>query len=160
MAEDQELGSADNIVSLEQYRATHTTDDASVDDDELIRRADNTIKQWQAVGTPTLTGVQELFHRSICAGASKMARDRIVEAIIAAFGTELGSKRAMVSTWTKLEKDFAAECAQEARESVVEPELTPEEKAALRESLWPTVRELAEAPDLVDRVIRTYLKIA
>ena len=30
----------------------------------------------------------------------------------------------------------------------------PEEKAALRASLWPTVRELAEAPDLMDRVVK------
>ena len=35
-----------------------------------------------------------------------------------------------------------------------QPELTPEEKAALREALWPTVRELAEAPDLMDRVVQ------
>ena len=34
------------------------------------------------------------------------------------------------------------------------PELTPEQKAALREKLWPSVRELAEAPDLMARVVR------
>ena len=83
-----------------------------------------------------------------------MARDRIVDAIIAAFGNELGGKRALVGTWGKIAKDFAAECAQDARENTTHPELTPEEKAALREALWPTVCELAQAPDLMDRVVR------
>ena len=60
----------------------------------------------------------------------------------------------MVGTWGKLAKDFAAECAQDARENTTQPELTPEEKAALREDLWPSVCELAQAPDLMDRVVR------
>ncbi len=98
--------------------------------------------------------MQELFHESICAGASQMARDRIVDAILAAFGTELGGKRALIGTWGKLAKDFAADCAQTARENTQQPELTPQERAALRETLWLTVRELAEAPDLMNRVIR------
>ena len=58
-----------------------------------------------------------LFHKSICAGASAMARDKIIEAIIAAFGTELGGKRAMIGTWVQIAKDYAAECAQDARET-------------------------------------------
>ena len=126
----------------------------AVDDDELIRRAGEKIAQWKAAGTPSFTEVQELFHDSICAGASHMARDKIVEAIMAAFGTELGGKRAMVSTWTKIAKDFAAEIAEEARSSVTHPELTPEQKTALREGLWSTVCELALAPDLMERVVR------
>ena len=47
----------------------------AVDDDELIRRAGERIAQWKAVGMPSFTEVQELFHESICAGASHMARD-------------------------------------------------------------------------------------
>src|SRR4029077_17921045 len=91
---------------------------------------------------------------SICAGASKMARDRIVDTIIAAFEKDVGGKRALGSTWNKLAEDFAAQCAQDARENIRQPELTPAEKKALRESLWPTVRELAEAPDLIDRMVK------
>ena len=37
---------------------------------------------------------------------------RLWPSILAAFGTELGGKRAMNSTWGKLAKDVAAECAQ------------------------------------------------
>ena len=144
----------DNVISLEQFRAAHDDSDGALDDDELIRRANEKIAEWKAAGTPSLTEVQELFHESICAGASAMARDKIVDAIIAAFGTELGGKRALIGTWGKLAKDFAAECAQDARENTTQPELTPAEKAALREALWPTVRELAEAPDLMDRVVK------
>jgi hypothetical protein len=141
-------------ISFEQFRTMYTSVAFAVDDDELIRNAGEKIAQWKAVGTPSFTEVQELFHESICAGASHMARDKIIETIMAAFGTELGGKRAMVSTWAKIAKDFAAEIAEEARNSVTHPELTPEEKAVLREGLWPTVRELAQAPDLMERVVR------
>src|SRR6516164_5228663 len=123
--------SDENRISFDQFRTMCTSVAFAVDDDELIRRAGEKITQWKAVGTPSLTNVQELFHESICAGASHMARDKIVEAIVAAFGTELGGKRAMVSTWAKIAKDFAAEISEEARNSVTHPELTPEQKAAL-----------------------------
>jgi hypothetical protein len=129
--------------------------DGARDDDELVKHANAKIAEWKANGgTPSLTAAQELFFEAICAGASSMVRDKIVEAIIAAFDTELGGKRAMISTWNKLAKDFAMECAQDARENTAHPELAPEQKAALRESLWPAVGELAQAPDLVDRVVR------
>ena len=114
------------LQEFELHRRTATL----LDDDELIQRAKEKIAQWKAAGTPSLTQVQELFHDSICAGASAMARDKIIAAIIAAFGTELGGKRAMVGTWEQIAKDFAAECAQDARENTTQPELTPEQKAA------------------------------
>ena len=41
---------------------------------------------------PSLTQVQELFFELICTGASAMARDKIVSAIIAAFGDQLGGE--------------------------------------------------------------------
>ena len=155
MADDKKTGDgADNIISMEQFRAAQTRDGA-LDDDELIHHARNKIAEWKNAGTlPSFMAVQdELFHKSICAGASAMARDKIIEAIIGAFGSELGSKRGMIGTWVQIAKDCAAECAQDARENTTQPELTPKQKAALRESLWPTVSELAQAPDLIDRVV-------
>ena len=131
MTDDTESAGGDNVISFEEFRAARANGNAVLDDDELIRRANTKIAEWKAAGTPSLTAVQELFHESICAGASPMARDRIVEVILATFGTELGGKRGLIATWGKLAKDFAAECAQEARESTKEPELTPEQKAAL-----------------------------
>ena len=101
--------------------------------------------------------MQELFHKSICAGASAMARDKIVAAITAAFDAELGGRRALVSTWNQLAKQFATECAQAAREKrggTTQSALTPAEKAKLREALWPRVSNLAQAPDLMDRVVQ------
>ena len=92
----------ENRISFEQFRTMCTSVTFAIDDDELIRGAGEKIAQWKAVGTPSFTEVQELFHESICAGASHMARDKIVEAIMASFGTELGGKRAMVSTWAKI----------------------------------------------------------
>ena len=81
----------------------HESDGHERDDDELVRSAAHTIAQWQAAsGSPSLTQVQELLYELICAGASAMARDKIVAAIIAAFGKELGGRRALVSTWSRL----------------------------------------------------------
>jgi hypothetical protein len=147
-------GAGDVVISLEQFRKARTNGNDALDDDELVRSAGEKIMRWKAASTPSLTEVQELFYLSICAGASPMARDKIIDAIITAFGTELGGKRALNGTWGKLAKDFSAECAQGARDNTTQPELTPAEKAALRESLWPSVCELAQSPDLIDRVVR------
>jgi hypothetical protein len=140
----------DNVL---QFRA-RPADSSAVNDDELIQVAEEKITQWQAAGTPSLTEIQTLFFESLCAGASPMARDKIISTIIVAFGDELGGKRALLSTWTKLAKDVAAQAAQEARENVIGPELAAEEKAALRDLLWPSVCELGRAPDLMDRVVK------
>jgi hypothetical protein len=145
------MSANDNIIPFNLVRANNT--EGGVDDDEIISSADEKIAQWQAEGTPSLTTVQELFYESICSGASPMVRDRIVAAIVSAFGTDLGGKRALIATWNKIAEDYASDLAQEARDNTAEPELTPEQKRILRESLWPNVRELAEAPDLVERMI-------
>ena len=143
------------MAEIIQFHPRPEQNNGDRDDDEIIQSAEKRITEWQATGTPSLTAVQELLHESICDGASQMARDKIVEAIIAAFGTEVGGKRALIGTWTKLAKDFAAQCAQDARENTAQQqELTPEEKAALREALWPTVQQLAQAPDLMDRIVQ------
>ena len=142
------------MAEIIQFHPRQEQSTGDRDDDEIIRSANEQITVWQAASTPSLTAVQELFFKSISAGASAMVRDRIVEAILAAFDTEVGGKRALISTWNKLAKDFAAECAQEARDTVAQREPTPEEKTALREALWQTVRELAQAPDLMDRVVQ------
>ena len=113
---------ADNVIPFERaqsFRTAHPSYSGSHDDDELLKGANDKIAEWQANSNlPSLTQVQELFFESICAGASAMARDKIVAAIIAAFGVELGGKRALGSTWNLLAKQFAAElCASGARES-------------------------------------------
>ena len=154
MADDKDRATMPTILFQLNSSRLHDDSDGALDDDELIRHANEKIAEWKAAGTPSLAEVQRAISRFICAGASAMARDKIIDAIIAAFGTELGGKRAMIGTWAQTAKDFAAECAQDARENTTQPELTPEEKAALREALWPTVSELAEAPDLMDRVVK------
>jgi hypothetical protein len=141
----------DNVI---QFRPRSADTDGGRSDDELVRSAAEQIAAWKDAGTPGLNDVQELFWKVICDDASPMARDKIIDAILAAFGTELGGRRALVGTWSKLVKNFAAECAKDARKQSTQPELTPAEKAALREGLWPTVRELAEAPDLMKRVVQ------
>jgi hypothetical protein len=152
---------ADNLIpfgSAKVARDARGNDGGGRDDDELVQNARDTITKWKAAsGIPSLTQVQELFYESISAGASAMARDKIVAVIIAAFGEELGGKRALGSTWSQLTKQFAAECSQAARDKragTPQAPLTPAEKAKLREELWPAVSGLAQVPDLVDRMVR------
>jgi hypothetical protein len=138
-------------------RAALEHDGNGVDDDELLQRALSQIKAWKSgPNPPSLTSVQQLFHKLICDCGSRMLRDKVVDAIIAAFNTELGGKRALGGTWTQIEKDVATERAQAAREGLDDecPPLTAEQKAVLRDDLWPKVCELAQAPDLLERVVR------
>ena len=138
-------------------RAALEHDGNGVDDDELLQRAVSQINAWKSIpNLPSLMSVQQLFHELICDGGSKMLRDKVVDAIIAAFKTQFGGKGALASTWTQIEKNVAAEHAQAAREGLDEerPPLTAEQKAVLRDDLWPKVCELAQAPDLLERVVR------
>jgi hypothetical protein len=147
----------DNVISFELAKESltaHTNDDTTRDDDEIVHNAKEKITEWKAASTPSLSAVQELFRDSIRANASPMARDKIIAAIITAFDDELGGKRALLSTWSQITKDYAEACVEAARENTAQPELTPAQKAALRESLWPNVCELAQAPDLMDRVVK------
>ena len=135
---------ADNVIPFERaqsFRVAHAGEISSRDDDELLKNATDTIANWQtASNIPSLTQVQELFYESICAGASPMTRDRVVAAIVAAFGENLGGKRALGSTWNRIAKDFAAECAQAAREKrggTKPAALTPAEKPSCRKRYGP-----------------------
>ena len=152
---------ADNVIPFElgqSFRTAHPSYSSSHDDDDLLKRANDKIAEWQANSNlPSLTQVQKLFFESICAGASAMARDKIVAAIITAFGSEFGGKRALGSTWNQIAKQYEADRAQAAREErddAAQAALTPTEKKALRDALWPKVRDLAQAPDLMDRAVQ------
>jgi hypothetical protein len=150
---------ADNVIPFERaqnFKKSRPSYNSSHDDDELLERANDKIAKWRANSNlPSLTQVQELFFESICAGASAMARDKIVSAIIAAFGDQFGGKRALSSTWGELARQWAAERAQSARDNNETPApLTFVEKQAQRDALWPSVRELAESSDLIDRVVK------
>jgi hypothetical protein len=150
MTDDTKDGDAENIFSFEPALNA----DVALDDDELIRRAEAKISEWQDAGEPSLQAVQELFHESICASAGSMARDKIIAAIIAVWGTELGGKRAMISDWNRLAKEYAEARAQDARENTAQQELTPAQKAQLRTALWDNVSELAQSLDLMDRIVK------
>jgi hypothetical protein len=146
----------DNVLPS-AWGSCNNVPSANLDDDELLRRAAEKIKNWKAADPPSLSQVQALFHELICDGGSNMLRDKVVDAVVKAFGSELGGKRALTSTWTQLAKEDAEQRAQAARElggNIEEPPLTAEQKAAMRDALWPSVRELAEAPDLLERAVQ------
>jgi hypothetical protein len=157
---DANHSATDNVVRFDRSRSDRTPSDHDgyrVDDDELLERAVRQINEWKSLpNTPSLTSVQQLFHDLICDGGSKMLRDKVVDAIIVAFGTELSTKRGLASTWTQIAKDVAAEDVHPSREGLDNecPPLTAEQKAVLRDDLWPKVSELAHAPDLIERVVQ------
>jgi hypothetical protein len=128
-------------------------DDGYVDDDELLKRAVDRIDEWKTTNSSSLTQVQSLFHELICAGGSAMLRDKVVDLIISAFGCELGGKSALKGTWTMI-KNVATKGGREKETDIENPHLTAEQKAEMRDELWPTVRELAQDPDLINRVVR------
>jgi hypothetical protein len=92
-------------------RPDNTDSDRYVDDDELLKRATDTIDEWKTANSPSLTQVQTLFHELICAGGSAMLRDKVVDSIISAFDCDLGTKPALKGTWTMIAKNVATKCA-------------------------------------------------
>ena len=125
-----------------------------LDDDELLLLASRQLEEWSAGELPGLTEVQKLFHKLLLHDASSMARDKLIAAIIKKFGKEFGGTKALSSTWTQIAKQVAAERAEAARARQEETPLTDEQKRALRSELWPQAKELATAPDVLDRAVK------
>src|SRR5262245_4113588 len=137
---DRDNDATDNVLSFDRGRSGTPPDydGNGVDDDELLERATRQVNESKSTSNvPSLTSVQQLFHQLIRDSGSKMLRDKVVDAIVVAFNTELGGKRALISTWTYIEKDVAAEIAQAARARLDDefPPLTAEQKAVLRTDL-------------------------
>jgi hypothetical protein len=152
---------ADNVVPFRRERnsrAASSIGDESRDDDELLQLATNTIAKWSATSNPpSMTEVQNLLHELICNGGSAMLRDRVVATIVGTFGDDFGGRRALSKTWGDIARQVAAERSQPARgvrDGDNDKPLTAEQKTALRTELWSTIRELAEAPDLMNRVVK------
>ena len=82
-----------------------------------------------------------------------MVRDKVIDAVMESFGKEFGGKKAILSTWTQIAKQVAAERSEAARTADDRAPVTDEERQTLRQELWPTVQELAEAPDLLQRAV-------
>ena len=161
LASDRDSNAINNVLAFSRGPSNHAlfaNDCNGVDDDELLQRAADKIDEWQGdADLPSFSQVQTLFSELIRDGASNMLRDKVVDAVFDAFGKELGGKRGLASTWTKIAKEDMAQRAQAAREmgaGIENPPLTAEQKAAMRDDLWPAVRELAEAPDLLERAVQ------
>ena len=158
---DRNNNAMDNVLPFVRGRSKHPPfvhDGGGIDDDELLQGVAGKIGDWKAgPDIPSMSQVQILFHELICDGGSNMLRDKVVDAVVNAFGKELGGKRALASTWTQIAKEVAIARAQVAREQGTgseQPPPTAEQKAAMRDALWPAVRELAEAPDLLERAVK------
>src|SRR3974377_559501 len=103
-----------NVLAFVRGHSNHApsaNDGGGFDDDELLQRAARRIGDWRGARRPRLLQVQTLFHELISGGGSKMLRDKVVDAVVNAFGKELGGKRALASTWTQIAKEVARELA-------------------------------------------------
>jgi hypothetical protein len=152
---------ADNVVPFRRERNSRAASpryDESRDDDELLQLATKMIAKWSAASNPpSMTEVQSFLYELICNGGSAMLRDRVVAAIVSTFGDGFGGRRALAKTWGDIARQVAAERSQAGRgvgDGDNDKPLTAEQKTALRTELWPTIRELAEAPDLMERVVK------
>ena len=120
LASDRDNTATDKALPFVRGSSNHApsaNDENGFDDDELLQRAAERICDWTAAADPpSLSLVQTLFHELICDGGSNMLRDKVVDALVNGFGTELGSRRGLMSTWTQIAKDDAAQRAQAARE--------------------------------------------
>jgi hypothetical protein len=146
---------ADNVIQFDPGRNHRTTEySLGFDDDELFQRAVTQIDDWSAkADPPSMTDMQQLFYELIRDAGSSMLRDKVVDVVIATFGSEFGGRRALIGTWSQIAKQVAADRAKAARKRGIDAEkepLTDEQKAAIRADLWPKISELAKAPDLLD----------
>jgi hypothetical protein len=83
LASDRYDTAMDNVLA--SVRASSDIAPATndgLDDDELLRRAEEKIRVWKAAADPpSLSQVQTLFHELICDGGSTMLRDKVVDAV-------------------------------------------------------------------------------
>jgi hypothetical protein len=146
----------DGIAAIDVEQASSNAPPAGddCDDDALLAYAGAVIDAWQgAAKPPSLTSVQELFAELIQRAGSAMLRDRVVAALVAAFGEKLGGKRALASTWREITLQAAEKPHDSSSPNGCVAPPSRDEIAAARDALWPSARDLAEAPDLMERVI-------
>jgi hypothetical protein len=109
------------------------------------------------VAAETIPGQNEtttLMVDLLTAGATPTVRDAFVTSMVARFPDDF-TRQGLKGTWREIAEELRRNAADAARASAqaANVEMTPEERAAERERLWPLVKELAEAPDLLARIV-------
>ena len=86
--------------------------------------------------------------------ATPTVRDAFVTGMVARFPDDF-TRQGLKATWREIAEELKRNAANAAREraQAANFEMTPEERSAERDRLWPLVKELAEASDLMARVI-------
>ena len=109
------------------------------------------------VAAETIPGQNEtttLMVELLSAGATPTVRDAFVTGMVARFPDDF-TRQGLKATWREIAEELKRNAANAAREraQAANFEMTPEERSAERDRLWPLVKELAEASDLMARVI-------
>ena len=109
------------------------------------------------VAAETIPGQNEtttLMVDLLSAGATPTVRDSFVTNMVTRFPDDF-TRQGLKATWREIAEELKRNAADAARASAqaANVEMTPAERAAERERLWPLVKELAEAPDLLARIV-------
>ena len=109
------------------------------------------------VAAETIPGQNEtttLMVELLSAGATPTVRDAFVTGMVARFPDDF-TRQGLKATWREIAEELKRNAANAAREraQAANFEMTPEERSAEHDRLWPLVKELAEASDLMARVI-------
>ena len=109
------------------------------------------------VAAETIPGQNEtttLMVDLLSAGATPTVRDAFVTHMVTRFPDDF-TRQGLKATWREIAEELKRNAADAARASAqaANVEMTPAERAAERERLWPLVKELAEAPDLLARIV-------
>ena len=105
------------------------------------------------VAAETIPGQNETTTLTVdllSAGASPTVRDVFATNMVTRFPDDF-TRQGLKATWREIAEELKRNAADAARASAqaANVEMTPEERTAERERLWPLVKELAEAPDLL-----------
>jgi len=109
------------------------------------------------VAAETIPGQNEtttLMVDLLSAGAPPTLRDAFVTHMVTRFPDDF-TRQGLKATWREIAEELKRNASEAARASAqaANAEMTPTERAAEREQLWLLVKELAEAPDLVARIV-------
>ena len=126
------------------------------DFDAMLAAAIAKLDAHVAAGTiPGQNETNALMVDLLSAEATPTVRDAFVNNMVTRFRDDF-TKQGLKATWREIAEELKRDAADaaRARAQAANVEMTPEEQAAERERLWPLVKDLAEAHDLLARVVK------
>jgi hypothetical protein len=125
------------------------------DFDAMLAAATANLDAHIAAGTiPGQNEITTLMVELLSAGATPTVRDAFVTRVVRRFPDDF-TRQGLKATWREIadELKWTASDAARASAQAANVEMTPAERVAARDRIWPRATELAEAPDLMARIV-------